>query len=76
MVWSACSAPLDMPGQLRERIASDIGNALSEPTVAERLTATGQAVAPGTAAEFAAAIAEQRAQLAASAQTLGITPKQ
>jgi tripartite-type tricarboxylate transporter receptor subunit TctC len=68
--------PPDMPSQLRERIASDIGNALSEPTVADRLTATGQAVAPGTAAEFAAAIAEQRAQLAASAQTLGITPKQ
>ena len=67
--------PPDMPGQLRERIASDFRVALSEPAVAERLTATGQAVAPGSPAEFAAAIAEQRAQLAASAQTLGITPK-
>jgi tripartite-type tricarboxylate transporter receptor subunit TctC len=67
--------PPTMPEELRERIAGDFGAVLAEPAVAERLTATGQAVAPGSAAEFAAAIAEQRAQLAASAQTLGITAK-
>ena len=35
-------------------------------------TATGQLVSPGTAAEFAASIEEQRAKLAAIAQKLGI----
>ena len=48
---------------------------LAEPAIATRLNATGQVVVPGNAAEFSAAIEEQRAALAASAQALGIKPK-
>ena len=44
--------------------------------VAERLTATGQIVSPGTPAEFAAAIDEQAVRLAAFAGTLGIQARQ
>ena len=46
----------DMPDELRERIAADVKAAVSDPAIAPRLTATGQEVAPGSAAEFAAAI--------------------
>ena len=66
----------DMPAELRARIAADVRTALSDPAVATRLNATGQVVAPGTAAELAAAIDEQRAQLASFAKVLGIQPKQ
>ena len=68
--------PPDFPGEVRARIAADIKAVLTDPTVAARLTATGQLVIPGTAAEFAAAIDEQRAQMAAVAQVLGIKAAQ
>jgi hypothetical protein len=48
----------------------------ADPLVAERLAATAQLNIPGTAAEFAASIDEQVAQLAASAKLLGMKPKQ
>ena len=60
----------------RDRIAADVRAAVADPVIAERLTATGQIVSPGTAAEFAAAIDEQAAHLAAFAKALGIKPKQ
>jgi tripartite-type tricarboxylate transporter receptor subunit TctC len=65
-----------VPDAVRERIAADVKAELSEPTMQERMTATGQIVSPGTPAEFAAAIDEQAAHLATFATTLGIKPKQ
>jgi tripartite-type tricarboxylate transporter receptor subunit TctC len=64
--------PKDMSQAVRDRIAADIKAVIAEPKVAERFTATSQAVSPGTSAEFAAAIEEQRAKLAAVAQKLGL----
>jgi tripartite-type tricarboxylate transporter receptor subunit TctC len=66
----------DFPGDVRERIAADIKAVLGDSTIASRLTGTGQIVIPGTPAEFAAAIDEQRAQMAAVAQVLGIKAAQ
>jgi tripartite-type tricarboxylate transporter receptor subunit TctC len=66
----------DMPAELRDRIADDLRAAIADPAIAARLNATGQVVSPGAPAELAAAIDEQRAQLAASAKVLGMTPKQ
>jgi len=63
-----------LPDAARERIAADIKAIAAEPAVAERLTATGQINSPGSAAEFAASIREQAAQLAATAKLLGTTP--
>jgi tripartite-type tricarboxylate transporter receptor subunit TctC len=60
----------------RERIAADVKTVSADSLVAERLAATAQINTPGTPAEFAASIAEQAAQLAASAKLLGIKPKQ
>ena len=65
-----------MTDALRERIAADVQAVAADPVITERLTATGQIVSPGTPAEFAAAIDEQAANLAAFAKALGIKPKQ
>jgi tripartite-type tricarboxylate transporter receptor subunit TctC len=67
--------PPEMPVELRNRIAAEVKTALEDPTIANRLNATGQVVAPGTPAEFAAAMQEQRAKLDESAKLLGIKPK-
>lgn len=62
----------DMPVELRERIAADVKEALTDPTIVSRLQATGQDVVPGSAADFAAAIDKQRATVAETAKILGI----
>ncbi|MBM3530437.1 MAG: tripartite tricarboxylate transporter substrate binding protein [Alphaproteobacteria bacterium] len=62
----------DMPAALRERIASDVKEVLSDPVIVSRLQATGQVVIPGSAAEFAASIDKQRATVAEIAKVLGI----
>jgi tripartite-type tricarboxylate transporter receptor subunit TctC len=60
----------------RERIAADIKAVAADPVVADRLKATSQVPAPGTGAELAASLDEQRAKLAAIAKELGIKPAQ
>jgi tripartite-type tricarboxylate transporter receptor subunit TctC len=60
-----------MPSDVRRRIASDTLAVAAEPAVAERVAATGQIVSPGTAAEFAASIEEQRTKFGAIARALG-----
>jgi tripartite-type tricarboxylate transporter receptor subunit TctC len=62
----------DMPLELRERIAADVKDAVSDPAIVSRLQATGQDVVPGSAAEFAAAIDKQRVGVAETARILGI----
>jgi tripartite-type tricarboxylate transporter receptor subunit TctC len=64
-----------MPINARTRIASDTLAVAAEPAIAERVAATGQIVSPGTAAEFAASIEEQRAKFAAIARALGGNPR-
>ena len=66
--------PRDMPSELRERIAADI-RAVADQEISTRLVATGQVVNVGTAAEFAKAVDEQRAQVTALAAAVGMTPK-
>jgi tripartite-type tricarboxylate transporter receptor subunit TctC len=65
-----------MPAELRERIAADIRAAGGDPALAATLTAAGVAVRTSTPAEFAAAIEDERAKVAAIAQVLGIKPTQ
>ncbi len=62
----------DMPDTVRERIAADVKAVLGDATIRSRLEATGQVVMPGTAAEFTASIAKQRATVAEIAKVLGI----
>ena len=66
----------NLPNAARERIAADVKTVSQDPLIAERLAATAQLNSPGNAAELAASIDEQVAQLAASAKLLGMKPKQ
>ena len=59
-----------MPDTLRDRIASDVHAVASEPAIREKLAAVGQAAHPGTAAEFAALLNENRRRLADLAKTI------
>jgi len=68
--------PRDLPREAAERIGADVRDLLGDPAIAARLTATGQVVNFGTAAEFAAALEAQRAQAAETGKLLGIKPAQ
>jgi tripartite-type tricarboxylate transporter receptor subunit TctC len=67
--------PPSMPDKVREIIAADVREAM-DPVVEERLNLTGQLPNFGGPADFAAAIEQQRARLAAAAKDLGIVPTQ
>src|SRR4029077_18320576 len=67
--------PRGMPADLRERVAADLASVL-DPIIREQLEATGQIVNLRGPTEFGAAIADQRAKLAAIAKVLGIKPAQ
>lgn len=65
--------PPSMPMELRERIAADVKAVIdNDPTIAERLTRTGQIVNPSGPAEFGREIDQQRARIAVAAQVLGL----
>jgi tripartite-type tricarboxylate transporter receptor subunit TctC len=68
--------PKSMPAELRERIAADIKEVSGDATIAARLAATGQVLNPRTPGEYAAAVADQRAQVAGIARALGIKAAQ
>jgi tripartite-type tricarboxylate transporter receptor subunit TctC len=62
-----------MPNDLRNRIAADLkGVAAADPAINAALSRSGQLPNFGSPAEFAAAIAEQRAQAASVAKVLGL----
>jgi tripartite-type tricarboxylate transporter receptor subunit TctC len=63
-----------MPPATREKIAADVIDVLKDPSIRDKLTATGQVVNPGTPAEFTAAIAKQQAQATEAGKILGIKP--
>jgi tripartite-type tricarboxylate transporter receptor subunit TctC len=66
----------DTPNDVRARIEADIRAAAADPSIATQLAVTGQALNIGGPAEFAAAIEEQRAKVAAMAKELGIKQAQ
>jgi tripartite-type tricarboxylate transporter receptor subunit TctC len=68
--------PRDAESSVRERIFADVRAVASDSDVVSKLTAAGQVVSPGNAAEFAAAIAVQRDKAAAVAKELGIKAAQ
>jgi tripartite-type tricarboxylate transporter receptor subunit TctC len=68
--------PPGITDEVRNKIAADVKEAASDPEIVKRLTETGQIVAPGSAAEFATSIDEQRAQVAEVAKLFGNKPVQ
>lgn len=68
--------PKSMPIAVRERIAADIAGIVNDPAIMSRLGATGQVVNPGTPAQLAADIQEQRKTVANIGAVLGLKPAQ
>jgi len=66
--------PPGISDAVRKTIAEDVRAVASDPAIVAKMTATGQIVAPGDAAEFAESIAQQRAQVAAVAKLFGNKP--
>jgi len=67
--------PTGMPLDLRERITSDI-RSITDATIEDRLTITGQITNIGGPDEFGKSIDDQRAKIAAFAKELGVQPMQ
>jgi tripartite-type tricarboxylate transporter receptor subunit TctC len=68
--------PRSMAGDLREKIGADVKTVAADPEISARLASTAQVPNPGGPAEFAAAVEDQRARIAAMAQALDTKPKQ
>ena len=64
--------PRSMSDELRDRIAADVLAVAADPVLGERLGAVGQTVLLAGPTEYAAAIDEQRAQLASIAKAAGL----
>jgi tripartite-type tricarboxylate transporter receptor subunit TctC len=64
--------PSNLPASVRDRIAADVREVLSDEAVRTRLTATGQVVNPGNAKEFAEAISVQTRQAEETGRLLGM----
>jgi tripartite-type tricarboxylate transporter receptor subunit TctC len=65
-----------MAGELRDQIAADVRAVANNPAIKERLTTIGIVARGSTPDEFAAAIEEQRAKVAAIAAAIGMKPTQ
>jgi tripartite-type tricarboxylate transporter receptor subunit TctC len=68
--------PRDMPQAARDLIAADIRAIAADPEVVARLGTTGQVINPGSPAEFAAALDDQRATVADIGKVLDIKAAQ
>jgi tripartite-type tricarboxylate transporter receptor subunit TctC len=68
--------PREVTPAIRDRIAADIRQVVSDPEVETKLAATGQVVNPGTPAEFTEALEDQLKTVRQIGETLGIKPAQ
>jgi tripartite-type tricarboxylate transporter receptor subunit TctC len=68
--------PPGISDEVRARIANDIQAVAGDPEVVQKMTATGQIVSAGNAAEFAVSIAKQKVQVAEVAKLFGNKPVQ
>jgi tripartite-type tricarboxylate transporter receptor subunit TctC len=66
----------EMPRELRELISADVQAIAADPAIKARLASMGSVARGSTPAEFAGAIEEQRAKVAAIATAIGTKPTQ
>jgi tripartite-type tricarboxylate transporter receptor subunit TctC len=66
----------EMGADVRTRIADDAHAVAGDTAIVQKMIATGQTISPGNGAEFAASIAQQKAQVAAVAKLFGNKPVQ
>jgi tripartite-type tricarboxylate transporter receptor subunit TctC len=55
----------DMPAEIKQRVVTDVGTIVRDPAFRERVVAVGTVPRPGTSDDFAAAMEDQRAKIAA-----------
>ena len=67
--------PKNMPPELRERIAADVRALVGDSTIVRRLRDLGMLARASTPAEYAAALADQRARWTALARAHGLGPQ-
>jgi tripartite-type tricarboxylate transporter receptor subunit TctC len=68
--------PPSIADAVRATIAANIRAVAKDPAIVQKLAATAQIVSPGDAAEFAASIEQQKAQVAKIAKLFGNKPVQ
>lgn len=68
--------PRSLSQAARDRIAADLREAIADPAISARLVQTGQVVNPGSSAELAADINEQRLTVKRIGDTLGLKAAQ
>jgi tripartite-type tricarboxylate transporter receptor subunit TctC len=68
--------PKDMALPIRQKIAADIKDVVSDPDINAKLIVTGQVVNPGSPEEFAAALKEQSSKVVEIGKVLGIKAAQ
>ena len=72
---SGVYGPKGMPLDLRRRVAADVIAVLKDPTVAEKISSSGQDIRPGGPEELAETLRQQMANTAAVAKILGMARK-
>jgi tripartite-type tricarboxylate transporter receptor subunit TctC len=72
--WVGLLAPKGTPAPIVTRLHDAAAAALKDPTVRERLAATGSTPVASTPAEFAATLARDWQRIGDIIQTAGITP--
>jgi tripartite-type tricarboxylate transporter receptor subunit TctC len=66
----------DMPAEIKQRVYADMRTIIDDPAFRARVVSVGTAPRPGTSEEFAAAIEDQRAKIAAIHQATLKKPAQ
>jgi tripartite-type tricarboxylate transporter receptor subunit TctC len=72
LTWSGLMAPPGTPKPIIDRIAREVAEAIKDPGVAQRLTASGVDLQASTPEEFSAMIAAELAMWAEAAQLAGL----
>ena len=72
--WGLVFGPKRIDSALVDKIADDVIAVVADPKITALLASGGQVPSPGGPAEFAAAVAEQRARVAEIAQALSVKP--
>jgi tripartite-type tricarboxylate transporter receptor subunit TctC len=65
-----------MPAEIRTRVVTDVAAIVADPAFQARAVSVGTAARPGTPDEFAAALEQQRATIAAIHEAAGVKPAQ
>lgn len=73
--WVGLVAPVDIPPQVRDKLAAAAANVLRDPEVREKLAASGRVSSPMTPADFGAYMKADRAAWESKIRAAGLEPQ-